>query len=460
MKKALEINPNYADAHNNLGIAMQGLNNFLKALSCYEKAIEIKPIFPQAYHNLGLIFYKLGKIEKAKNCYEKALKISPDYADAHNNLGIVFKELGNFEEAINCYEKATQYKSENLVYFYHLSEIKKEILNSNLKNKINKILGSINCSKKNLAYGNFLLSNYELENKNYENEFNFLLKGHFYYFESEKEKFDNEVKYWLNILPQAKQLINLNKSNNKIKKDNFNLRPIFIIGVPRCGSTLVEKIVASGAKNIPIGEEKNIIGNIVKDLIYRDHSSILDIKNIQTNIYEKYSQNGLAQKKNNYIFTDKSLDNFFYLDLIKEIFPNAKVINCRRNTLSSIMSIIKNNLVDVPWAHNIEHIFKYFDIYYHSIENSKKKFSKFIYELQYESFVDNPEMESKKLLKFCDLPWDKKCLEFYKRSELASKTASNIQIRKPIYKDSINKYLPYKQFLNKYGNEYSWFTKK
>jgi hypothetical protein len=144
--------------------------------------------------------------------------------------------------------------------------------------------------------------------------------------------------------------------------------------------------------------------------------------------------------------------------LIKEIFPNAKVIHCKRNILSSIISIIKNNLVEVPWAHNLEHILKYFDIYYNTIENFKKIFPNFIYELEYEKFVNDPEIQSKNLLKFCNLPWNIGCLEFYKREKLISKTASNMQIRKAIYKDSINKYLPYKQFIDKYRNRYSWLN--
>ena len=81
-----------------------------------------------------------------------------------------------------------------------------------------------------------------------------------------------------------------------------------------------------------------------------------------------------------------------------------------------------------------------------------------MYELQFEKLVNNPEEESKKLMKFCELPWDKKCLEFYKRKDFISKTASNIQIRQAIYKHSLEKYLPYKKFLNQYGEKYSWFN--
>ena len=140
------------------------------------------------------------------------------------------------------------------------------------------------------------------------------------------------------------------------------------------------------------------------------------------------------------------------------MFPYAKVINCKRNALSTIMSILKNNLGQISWAHNLKYIFKYFDIYNKKIENFKKIIPNFIYELQLEEFVNNPKEESKKLMRFCDLPWNKKCLEFYKRKDIISQTASNIQIRKAIYKDSIHKYLPYKKFLKKYSDKYHWFN--
>ena len=88
-----------------------------------------------------------------------------------------------------------------------------------------------------------------------------------------------------------------------------------------------------------------------------------------------------------------------------------------------------------------------------------KNFSpNFIYNLQYESFVSSPELESKKLLNYCNLPWDKKCLEFYKREEIISRTASNMQIRAAINTDATNKYLLYKELLNKYGKKYKWFN--
>lgn len=458
LNRSIEINPNFADAHNNLGNVLKELGEHQKAMVSYEKAIAIQPNYADAHYNLGIVLKKLGEHQKAINSYEKAIQIRTNYSEAHNNIGIVLQELGEYQKAKSFYQIAVKNEPENLAYLYNLSSLDEEILHPNLKNKIYEIIEKNNSTKKNIAYGNFLLSRYELKAKEYKNEFDHLLKGHQYYFDSDNKKFEKEVGYYFNLFSKKKELINLNKQNKNDKIDNQVIKPIFIIGVPRCGSTLIEKIIASGSQYIPIGEETGVIHNVVRNLINHKQSLNSDIDQFHTKIVEIFKQKGLVQEKSNYMFTDKSLENFFYIDIIKEIFPQAKVINCRRNAISSIMSTLKNNLFTLPWAHNLEHIFKYYDIYYQIIKNFEKTHSNFIYNLQYEKFVSDPENESKKLMKFCGLPWDIKCLEFYKRKDLISKTASNIQFRKAIYDDSINKYLQYKQFLSKYGNKYSWFN--
>tara|TARA_B100001013_G_scaffold247279_1_gene153248 strand:- start:25 stop:906 length:882 start_codon:yes stop_codon:yes gene_type:complete len=292
--------------------------------------------------------------------------------------------------------------------------------------------------------------------KNYEQELNYLIKGHQCFFDSKKEKFEVGVKYCFDDVMQISQGVNVSKLDSR---SNYKIKPIFIIGVPRCGSTLVEKVIASGKKIIPTGEETSIIENYLNNKILEKQSLHLGNANsIGEELDNLYKQRGLVLEKYNNNFTEKSLNNFFYLNLIKSIYPNAKIINCRRNTLSSIVSIFQNNLAELAWTHNLENIFKYFNNYFEVIKNFNKVYPNFIYELKFEELANNPESESKKLMKFCELEWDKKCLEFYKRKDLFSKTASNVQIRKPIYKHTLEKYLPYKTLLNKYGKKYSWFN--
>ena len=455
-EKAIKIQPNNAIMYNNLGNALKDLRNYQKASRCYEKAIKLQPDYTDAHNNFGNTLKELGEYRKAISSYQKAIKIKKNSAQTYYNLALVYKELGEQQKAEDSYEMAVKYDPENLIYLFDLSQLKKEILDSNLRDKISKIIKRSNSTKENIAYGNFLLSKYELNDKKYENEINYLLKAHNYFFEARSLKFKNEVDYWLNVLPKRKKLVNLDRYNNNNKK-NYSIGPIFIIGVPRCGSTLIEKVIASGKRYIPIGEETGIIHNAVKKLLNNTQQLNSDLENFYTEIIEMYKKGRLILEKSNFIFTDKSLENFFYLDIISKIFPKAKVINCRRDITSSIMSTLKNNQVFIAWAHQLENILRYYDLYHKLVENFEKNNPNFIYHLQYEKFINDPENESKKLMKFCGLHWDMKCLEFYNREDIISRTSSNMQIRKSIYKDSNNKYSQYKNFLSKYGNNYSWF---
>ena len=340
----------------------------------------------------------------------------------------IYAKLGQFQEAAKCLQTALKDKPNDLETFYMLHRLGEKVLDSTLKNKIAKVI-SEDCTKMNLAYGNLLLSKFEQQAGNYESEVAYLLKGHDYFFQTKSTKFKEELKYWFNILPRIEEMISLEKSD----EDNSHIKPIFIVGLPRCGSTLIEKVITSGTKHIPIGEETGVFNTLIH-------------QGSRTKILEAYQQRNLIQAASGYTFTDKSLENFFYIKFIKEIFPNAKVINCTRNTLSSVMSILQTNLTEAAWAHDLKNISQFFDIYHQKI----KDFPDFVYNLNYEKFINSPEAESKKLMEYCDLPWSKRCLEFYKRKDIVSDTASDVQIRKTIHKHSLNKYLPYEPFILKH----------
>jgi len=451
-KKAVKTNPNNLEANFNLARIYKEKGDYQKAKFFYDKIIKIQPKNPSAYNNLANIYKQLGKFSKAIAFYKKVIFIKPDHSKAHHNLGNTYNQLGQFNKAIKEFKKAFQVQPLNLESLYIWSDLDQKILNSKLKKEIKSIMLNENLLKKDMAYGNFLLARYENKNKNFKKELEYLLKGHKNYYESKKIYFDEATNYWLNYLPKAQELEELNVSEIKNK-----IKPIFIVGVPRCGSTVVEKVIASGKKHIPIGEECGVISTTAGELILSQQSLKLNLDNLKNKINEKYKKLNLAKEESDNIFTDKTLENFFFLPLIKKIFPGAKVINCRRNPLSSIVSIIKNNLSEVPWSHNIDNIFRYFDIYYKKINFYKSKFPNFIYDLNFENFQNSPEEESKKLVKFCGLDWDKKCLKFYKRSNLISYTSSHRQIRKPIYKASIDRQQPYRNLLYKYGKKYEWF---
>ena len=457
-EKAIQINPDNSVAHNNLGAALKDTGDYQKALIFFQKAIQINPNFINAHTNIALVFKELREIDDEMSCYKKLNKMKPNSAYVHQNLGRLHLEKGNIKESINSFKNAIKYESNNFLYYYLLSDLEKGTLNSKLKEKISEFIKYKKSTKKNLSYANFLLSKYELKEQNYKQEFNYLLEGHANYFESRSDKFKNDIKYWLDVLPKKIKLIKLNDLKKNAENSNSNIKPIFVIGVPRCGSTLVEKLIVSSDQAIVSGEEVNILSMLVRDKINKKKPIDSDINNFKTDLLKRYKSKKLIQEKDNLCFTDKSLDNFFYIGLIKFIFPNAKIINCTRNSISSIMSILKNNLPGISWAHDLNHIFKYFDIYYNMIKFYKQMIPNFIYDIELEKLIDKPEEEAKKLLAFCEIPWNKKCLDFYKRTDLVSRTTSNYQIRKAINNDSSKIYLPYKKFLKNYSEKYSWFN--
>ena len=379
------------------------------------------------------------------------LDLVSKHPGALNNLANIYVAEGKNEEAIEHYKEALKFIPNDFNVVYHLSLLEPEVIDTNLKNNIKKNLKNKNISKRNKSYANFLLSKYENRSKDYKKEIFHLNQAHKLYLDSEIKKL-TPVKYWLKNLPEINFL---NTLKSHVKSNNIN--PIFIFGLPRSGSTLIENIIASSSDNILVGEESDIINSYFKEKILKNKNINFNDQDIQLDIINSYKKKNLI-KDNSSIFTDKSLENFFFLDLIKTIFPNAKLVNCNRKPLASLMSIVKNNLVNLSWAHNINHILKYFNSYYEKIDVFKNKNPNMIYDIHYEKLVHEPEMETKKLLNFCGLEWNEKCLEFYKRKNLISKTTSNIQVRKPIYKDSSNKYEPYTKFFLKYKKKYKWLV--
>ena len=456
LQKTVEIQNNYALAYFSLANVYVDLKNFDSAISSYQKCIEINPNIPGAHNNLGLVFRILNDFENAIKCYNGVIKINPNHVGAHHNLALAYKELGDFKNAIKSHEAAIKHEPSNPVHYYYLSELKKSTLNLELKKKIKKITQDNKSNERTLAYSNFLLAKYERKEKNYEKELSHLVEGHTNFFESNAKKFKLGVKYCFDDVIKISEGAEVEGFDKNI---NYELKPIFIIGVPRSGSTLVEKIIGSGETLIPMGEETQVLENYFnKKLLEKKSLNLGSTDSIRNELHEIYKSKCLISKKYKYNFTDKSLNNFFYLELVKKIYPKAKIVNCKRNIISSIMSIFQNNLTELAWTHDLENIFKYFDNYFNIIENFDEVYPNTIYHVDYEKLVADPENESKSLMKFCNLSWDKKCLEFHKRKDLISKTASNVQIRQAIYQHSINRYLPYKKLLDKYGKKYSWFN--
>ena len=294
----------------------------------------------------------------------------------------------------------------------------------------------------------------------------YLNMGHDFFCKSVNPKvFNQNLFFWLDIIPKKFNKFKIINKSSYEKKNNL-LNPIFIIGMPRSGSTLLESIISSGKETIPNGGETAIINWAVLKSVKEENSELfnqnqitIDFKKISKDIIERYENLNLLKKEKNFFFIDKSLENFFYIELILNLFPNAKFIHCERNHIDSIFAIYQNFLTKMTWTHSLANILSYLDNYLFVMNHYKQKFGNQIYSVDLSELTRNSVEISKKIFNFCNLEWTVKSLEFHKRKDLFSKTASNIQIREKIYRYDNDKYNVYKKFIKEFENKYSWLNK-
>ncbi len=235
-------------------------------------------------------------------------------------------------------------------------------------------------------------------------------------------------------------------------KNNKNL--IFIVGLPRSGTTLTHQILASHSKVHGIGEMEILNKFMRKNINNENFSSIFknyaakNDKNIKSFNNDYFSRISFVKTSKN-IILDKSPLNFQWLGFIKILFPNSKIIHCSRNLKDTALSIYKNafNINSIVWSNDQDDLAKYIEIYLDLMKFWQEKLPNFIYDINYEKLTENKEDEIKKLIKFCELDWEEDCLNFNKKGP-PIKTVSITQARKPIYKTSVNLYEKYKDHLN------------
>ena len=429
-----------------------------------KKILELDPNNKRALNNIGNVFKEMKNFDEAIKYYLKVINLNPDYKIAKINLAILYHDLGKLDEAKKIYKELINLDKYNFAIHFNLSRIDFSYINQEMIKFIEKSIQLENMSHYNKASGYFILAKNQQIKKNFDMEMKFLEKGHDHFQKSIPKKiYEQSSDYWLNIIPKKFDKIKITNLD-EIKDQTFEINPIFIIGMPRSGSTLVESIISSGKSKIPNGGETAIINwailkNYRNDLMNEDMNKIIiDKKKLKNDIKNKYKNLKLLNKDNSFFFTDKSLENFFYIDLILELFPNAKFIHCERNKVDNIIAIYQNFLTKMSWTHSLKDIIKYYNNYLEVMITFNKKFKEKIFSIKLEDLTINSKKVSQDIFKFCNLEWSEKCLEFHKRKDLFSNTASNIQIREKIYKYS-NKYDVYKKYIKKFEQEYSWLKK-
>jgi tetratricopeptide (TPR) repeat protein len=419
-KKIIEKKPDYINAYVNYGNLKRDNNDFEFAIDLYNKALEINPRIPTILYSLALAYQGLGKFDLAIDYAKKTLEIEP-----------------KFTQADMLISQSMKYEAGDLHYDEMNLKINSLILNDEQKTNL---LFALAKAEEDMGLIEKSFNNLDIANSTRRKSLNFNINN--------ETTFFNQLK---NIFTKID--ITKNFTNNIEEK-----KIIFILGMPRSGTSLTEQIITSHSSVFGAGELPQLSRIVKTRLMVDDNLSKEKISNLFSNEefvnelradYYDFLKRFNASEP---FITDKAPLNFRWIAFIKILFPNSKIIHCSRNPKDNCLSIFKNFFEGgLDFGYNQKELGTYYNLYLDLMNFWNEKFPNTIYNAQYEKIIEDPENEIRNMIKFCDLDWEDNCLKFY-NNKTPIKTLSTAQARKPIYKSSKNsfkKFAPYLSDLNK-----------
>jgi tetratricopeptide (TPR) repeat protein len=484
-EKLIKKFPENSFFYNLCGLALQGNDQTYKSIKYFEKAIYFEPKNFAAMNNLANSHKRLFEYQKAENLYVEVIKQDPKNIKALNNYANLKKEFNKYYDATNlllraieinkkeinilsniaaCYksmgdmDKAKDYALKvldlepNNTYMHKfisdMLDYKKDTIHLETMKALshNNIFKNFTAKEKANLY--FALGKAHEDIEDYKNSYHFLSQANSNMRENKNYNFSNTEKLFDNIF----KLFN-NLDEKILKKKKSKKKIIFICGMPRSGTTLVEQIIASHSKVNGAGElqylNKTIVENFLDDTKFNKQKIIEELLSEKNVILDRYFELLNLHNLGSDIITDKAPQNFIWIGFIKLFFPNSKIIHCSRNPKDNCLSIFKNQFSSntMSWSYDQTLIAKYYNLYLKMINFWKSKFNDSIFDANYENIVTSPEPEVKKMLSFCDLNWEPDCLNFYQNKKTPVQTVSVSQASKPIYKSSVNSSYGFSQYL-------------
>lgn len=441
-KIAIKLQPEHLGAHNNLGIVLKDLDELEEAEIIFKSLVKLRPNNVEAINNLGNILKELRKIKEAKKAFQDSIKLKPNYTEAHYNMGIMFEEQGDFIKAKKKFETVVKLDPGYVRAHYSLSKLKTFDKEDEHFTQMQNLYYDKSLSNEQRSQLCFALAKSFEDMNNFSSAFRYYTEG-------------NKLKKKLldyNINQDVDHFDKIKESAQNIKKNslkNFNLsstlNPIFIIGMPRSGTSLVEQIISSHSKVMGAGEliyVDQLGRNIITEKALVSTKELKDFRKKYLEKLEKISDGKLN-------VTDKMPLNFMYVGLIYSTFPNAKIIHVKRDFAATCWGCYKKNFYTkaLGFSYNLGDLVKYYELYEKLMQFWENLYEKKIYNLNYETLVTNQDKETRKLIKYLDLDWEEDCLspQDNKRNVF---TASVSQIRRKIYQGSSEKWKNFEPFLN------------
>ena len=453
LENCTKIAPDYALAWENLAKMYRQKDDpdsLQKAAFCFGKATELRPNWAEGWAGLGTMQTRSSQHEEGIESYKKSIELKANQPRVHLSLGHVYKTTGNQEACISSYNEAISFDNNFGEAYWSLANLKTYKFSGEEISSMEKKIELTEVPEREKVHFLFSLGKALEDMGNYDESFEYYKRGN----DLNRGRTTYDPKAIEALSERLKQFFTEERFHeNKDFGDNSN-SPIFIVGLPRSGSTLIEQILASHSKIEGTMELPNImniarkLGNSTKDrTAYPEVIESLQGSDL-TDLGESFIDETQFLRTDKQYFIDKMPNNFSHIGLIKLILPNAKVIDARRNPMDTCFSCFKQLFArGQAFTYDLSEIARYYINYVNLMNHWDEVLPGYVFKVQHEDLINNQEGVTRDLIDFCEVDFESSTLEFYK-TKRAVKTASSEQVRQPINTKGVNQWKNYEAHLN------------
>ena len=440
--RAIEKKPEYAEAHYNLGITFKSMGRLDDSEASYRRAIESRPKYAEAHCNLGVTLRDLGRHDEAEASYKIALELKPDYAEAHYNLGVLLQELGRFRDAEVSYSQTIASNPHHAEAHRMVSTLKTFPAKDDQFLQMLDLYRDQNLSAEDRCSLCFALAKASEDIRDFAAAFRYYSEGNglrrtqLRYDQSRDADFFRRLKLHSAALAEY-----------SLQPENVTsaVVPIFIVGMPRSGTTLVEQIIAShslivGCGELPFAERYGL--ELATGLSQSNERALREFR-------EKYLSALKNRSGEHALSTDKTPQNFQFIGLIAAAFPEAMIIHVKRSPAAVCWSNYEKYFADkkLAYAYSLDDILRYYNLYQDLMEFWHRSLPGRIYDMSYKELTVDQEEETLRIIEYLGVAMESSCLspEDNKRSV---SSASNVQVRRKVYRGSSEQWKRYQPYLN------------
>jgi tetratricopeptide (TPR) repeat protein len=448
LRIALKKRPSHPMLHLRLGNLLMIQEEFDEAIAAYDKALGNQPDLVQAWLHKAGAQAMLSRLDTALSSYRKARALRPDFEDAIAGEAGILMLQGDTEGALSCIQPLVDRGSRNVFVAAQFAELSRKAGNTDQAlDLIQRLLHAPDRPASEEARLHFSAGDLYAQRKDFDQAF-------VHYLQANKLKYKPQAAAReLQYLRTCHSVFTGERLRTLPRASTNSERPVFIVGMPRSGTSLVEQVLASHPAVFGAGELIHI-NRIANNLHITLHSQqhfpqcIDQLTEAAANeLAAGYLQHLEALSPNAMRVTDKMPHNFLNLGLIELLFPGARVIHCRRNPMDNCLSCFTHDLSGShAYSYDLAMLGEYYRAYQQLMQHWQQVLTIPLLQLDYEALVTNQEAVTRQLLAFCELEWDMRCLHFYESSRVTA-TASYDQVRQPLYQGAIGKWRDYENHL-------------